>query len=280
MLKRVMLSEVKHLRGASLRSDCKGQEQRSGGDVNAQKARLFFVHCIFVAWWFQSPRRDLSTPAKQGALTLRRAYVAEDNLFNSSAFRPVKSIVLEFRVQTTAATIHLHDLPLRIVTPDGVTEQVEGYEVWDSLRPQGFWARIWDFILSRLHFSSTNPRTIRAYIPIAYSASARYLDVYAESSVTQGSRWRLVNLPRATHAITPPVQTVDSYRCEHFQVRARARQHAFADSAGEPPVIELTFDTKVNHPPSPNFMLYMALKSITPEWTPGSSLLINEKGFV
>lgn len=241
---------------------------------------LLTAGAFTTAWWFQSPRRDLSTPAKQGVLTLRHAYVAEDELFNTSAFRPVKSIVLEFRVQTTAATIHLHEVPLRIVTSDGVTEWVEGHEVWNPPRSRGFWARIWNLITSRLHFSSTKPRTLRAYVPIAYSASARYLDVYAESFATQGSRWRLVNLPRAIHAIPPPVQTVDSYRCEDFQIHARASKHVFANSASEPPAIEVTFDTKVSHPPSPNLMMYVALKSITPEWAPDAPLLINEKEFV
>jgi len=242
---------------------------------------VLFGITIFVAWWFHSPRRDLSTPAKQGALTLRAAYVAEDNLFNSSAFCPVKNIVLEFQVQANVTTAQTYSVPLRVVTSDGATELVEGYEVWNLGTPQGFWARIWHFILSYIRSSGNAPPTIRACIPVAYSSSARYLDVYADSPAADGSRWRLVNLPRALHAITPPVQIANTYRCEDFLIHARAKQQPVsAGSADGPSVIELALDTQVNHPPSPNFMLYVALKSVTPEWAPGSSIQIKENEFV
>ncbi|MCS7310283.1 MAG: hypothetical protein NZ741_08695 [Armatimonadetes bacterium] len=231
------------------------------------------VMLVALRWW-QSPRLDRSTPATQGACTLRRVYVAKDEY---STFRPARGIVLELEVAQTSLTTRPYALPLRVVTADGTEEIVEAVEVWHAQPPRGGWQALRYWVASWFRLAGERPPLVRAYIPLAYPSSTPYLDVSAPASVAQGGYWRIVNLPRAKHALPPPVQVADRFGCKDFEIRAHVRPEPASLSSSEAPSVQIITDAQVKHPPAPNLKFFVALKGVTPEWAPAVPLLPREE---
>lgn len=226
-------------------------------------AILLFTAIYFAGWWFQSPRLDISTPAKQGLWRVKRVYLAErESLLGEPSdvlFASGTNIVIEFEDPP-------RDVPeppnIVVVTPDGASMWVETRFTWDRFGDDSKWYQAWEWIASRTGRSKPYGGVWRGYIPISYLPSVRYLDIYPDSPEVANIRWRLANLPRPEHVITHSVKNANCYRSPDFEVCARARRNTVdADS-----FVDVTFDIRIPAAASADLKLYFLVSRIQPEW--------------
>lgn len=186
-------------------------------------ATLLFTAIYLAGWLSQSPRRDLWTPDRQGDFILTRTYVVEEEYHDYPFSTRVNSIVVEFQPRTSdSADIEV----ARIVASDGWTvyrdiERARGSRAGEET----MWSELTS-VLSRVAAGSSAPDPVQVKIPIAYSPSTGYLDIYFDTPDTAGCRWRLVNLPRPARNLPHYLHPVTTYRHTQFDLSARAEVQA------------------------------------------------------
>lgn len=226
-------------------------------------ATLLFTAIYFAGWWFQSPRLDISTPAKQGAWFVKRVYLAEYdtvlNHDNSFLYASGTNIVVEFDNPPYGVAA---PQDIRVITSDGQSMRTQTLLARDTFGEDSLWHGAWQWIASRIGISSQDDLVWRVYIPISYLPSVRYLDVYADSPDVANSRWRLVNLPRPAHVVTRSAKSENCYRVLGFEVCASAKRSA----ADVDSVIDVIFDIRLTPVASCDSKLYMLISGVHPEW--------------
>ncbi len=224
-------------------------------------ATLLFTAIYLAGWLSQSPRRDLWTPARQGDFILTRTYVLEDEEYHEYPLSTrVNSIVVEFQPRTSdSADIEV----ARVVASDGWTV----YRDIDShAGEEPMWSELTS-VLSRVAAGSSAPDPVQVKIPIAYSPSTRYLDIYFDTPDTAGCRWRLVNLPRPARNLPHNLQPVTTYRHTQFDLSARARVQAVQCRTGSyDQGVLITFDVRRKFKRSSDYDVLVGIKSVELEW--------------
>ncbi|MDW8320106.1 MAG: hypothetical protein RMM08_01975 [Armatimonadota bacterium] len=231
---------------------------------------LLFAGIYFAGWWFQSPRLDWRTPAKQGDLFLRRVFLVSEK--GKLTYPDADFLLLEFEA---LSDFPYGEIPLRIVTSSGVTERLTAWiNMWSGnaysyeYRLPSLWERLWaNIITSHIGKNTSTDKPYEARIYVTYPASVRYMDIYVDLPEYSNTRWRLTNLPRSSRVIPQPVRVVDRYRCEHFEIRASAVQLPAEPGSS---TVTVWLDIRVTQPPSPDHELNVKVTSFVPEWIRGA----------
>lgn len=222
---------------------------------------LITAALLVVARQAASPRLASNTPARQGGLHLESISVGKRSFQMGYAFfKDTRCIVLRVR-ETHADTRPLSPpMVFYVVTPHGFTQMLPESTV-TAHRP-----------IAQL--SGEDVVTHEVCVPFGYPDSVSYLDIVARRYPVpdeEVARWRLVKLPRSMHAIKPPVQPQDTYRCEDFEVRLEA-----VSEKNPPKQIVTDFGESLllnAHcrilRPGDDVHLHLRLAGETPEWDPG-----------
>lgn len=222
---------------------------------------LITAALLVVARQAMSPHLAPNTPAKQGGLHLESISVGKRSFQRGYAFfKDTRCIVL--RVKETRADIRPLSPPIvfYVVTPHGFSEMLPEAAA-AAPRP-----------VIQTGGEDVVPHEL--CVPLGYPDSVSYLDIVAREYPVRGkeiARWRLVNLPRSVHAIKPPVQLQDTYRCEDFEMRLEVVSEKnppewVVTDFGESLLLHEHF--RILHPGN-DLHLHLRFVRETPEWTSG-----------